>query len=97
MEKSIYKYVAVFTQEESGMYGAEVPNFGEVYSQGYTLEEAIKNITDCLVLGIFGRKHDNEELPKPINQKDYAEKLEENQFFLDIEVDMSKATNIKYN
>lgn len=96
MEKNI-RYVAILTKEESGLFGAEVPNFGEVYSQGDTLEEAISNIKDCLEFGIFGRIHDGEELPQPINTADYEGKLEQNQFLVEIEADMTKDKNFKYN
>lgn len=91
MKKDTYDYIAIFTLEEEGMYSAEVPNFGEVYSQGYTLEEAIFNITECLELGIYGREKDNEELPPPINPIDYKNKLDENQFMMCIRAIMPRA------
>lgn len=90
MKKDAYNYIAVFTLEESGIYGVEVPNFGEVYSQGNTLEEAIKNITDCLELGIYGREKDNEELPSPVNPIEYQPKLEQGQFMMSIRACMPR-------
>lgn len=90
MKKDVYDYIAVFTLEEDGVYGVEVPNFGEVYSQGDTLEEAIKNITDCLELGIYGREKDNEELPLPIDPVNYQSNLEQGQFMMAIRAYMPR-------
>lgn len=91
MKKDMYNYIAIFTLEEDGGYSAEVPNFGEVYSQGDTLEEMIFNITECLELGIYGREKDDEELPEPINPIDYKNKLDENQFLMGIRAIMPRA------
>lgn len=90
MKKDIYDYIAIFTLEENGVYGVEVPNFGEVYSQGNTLDEAIKNITDCLELGIYGREKDNEELPSPIDPLKYQFNLEKGQFMMSIRAFMPR-------
>ncbi|EMJ4245500.1 type II toxin-antitoxin system HicB family antitoxin [Clostridioides difficile] len=89
--KDTYDYIAVFTLEESGLYGVEVPNFGEVYSQGENLEDAIFNITECLELGIYGREKDNEPLPIPIDPLEYKNKLEPNQFMMNIHAIMPRA------
>lgn len=91
MKKDIYNYIAVFTLEENGVYGVEVPYFGEVYSQGDTLEDAIHNITECLELGIYGREKDNEELPCVINPLEYQENLKGNQFMMNIRAIMPRA------
>lgn len=90
MKKDMYDYIAVFTLEENGIYGVEVPNFGEVYSQGDNLNDAIKNITDCLELGIYGREKDNEKLPSPVNPIEYQPKLEQGQFMMAIRAYMPR-------
>lgn len=90
MKKDVYDYIAIFTLEENGVYGVEVPNFGEVYSQGNTLDEAIKNITDCLELGIYGREKDNEKLPLPIDPLKYHLNLEQGQFMMSIRAYMPR-------
>lgn len=90
MKKDVYDYIAIFTLEENGVYGVEVPNFGEVYSQGNTLDEAIKNITDCLELGIYGREKDNEKLPLPIDPLKYQLNLEQGQFMMSIRAYMPR-------
>ncbi len=95
MKKDFYTYIAVVSLEKDDSrpdeyYATYVPNFGEVYTDGENLEELLKNLTDCLELGIYGREKDNEDLPHPINPIEYKDKLKDNEFLISVNAIMPR-------
>lgn len=62
----------------------------EVYTDGENLEELLKNLTDCLELGIYGREKDNEDLPHPVNPIEYKDKLKDNEFLISVNAIMPR-------
>ncbi|WP_092926524.1 MULTISPECIES: type II toxin-antitoxin system HicB family antitoxin [Romboutsia] len=95
MKKDFYTYIAVVSLEKDDSrpneyYAAYVPNFGEVYTDGENLEELLKNITECLEFGIYGREKDNEDLPDPINPIEYKDKLNDNEFLMSVNAIMPR-------
>ena len=50
LNKKILNYNAVFTPEEEGGFSVMVPSLRGCYSQGETLEEAVKNIQEAIEL-----------------------------------------------
>jgi len=50
INKKILNYNAVFTPEEEGGFSVMVPSLRGCYSQGETLEEAVKNIQEAIEL-----------------------------------------------
>ena len=50
LNKKILNYNAVFTPETEGGFSVMVPSLRGCYSQGETLEEAVKNIQEAIEL-----------------------------------------------
>ena len=48
MKKKIYNFTVVIEKDEDGSYIAEVPSLRGCYTQGKTVEEAMKNIREVI-------------------------------------------------
>lgn len=58
-----YKYRVIIEKDEDGVYIASSPTLQGCYTQGHTVEEAIKNIKDCIKLHLEARKSVGDPLP----------------------------------
>lgn len=58
-----YKFKIITEQDEDGVYIVSCPALKGCYSQGTTIEEAIKNIKDAIRLHIEARKDMGEPVP----------------------------------
>lgn len=45
-----YRFQVILEQDEDGMYVAEVPSLRACYTQGATIEEALENIKEVIVM-----------------------------------------------
>ena len=66
MKKSlkVYEFPAVIEKDEVGYYFAYVPSLQGCYTQGKTLEEALKNIKEAIALHIEDREKTAEPIPR---------------------------------
>lgn len=60
-----YVYPAVFTAEKEGGYSVVFPDLEGCYTQGDTLEEALKMAEDVLNLTLYGLEEDSKEIAPP--------------------------------
>lgn len=71
MKKSlkIYEFSTVIEKDSAGYYFAYVPSLQGCYTQGKTLEEALRNIKEAIELHVEDRKHYGEIVPvrKPVS------------------------------
>ena len=62
--QKIYEFPVVTELDDSGYYFAYVPALQGCYTQGKTLDEALKNIEEVIELHIEDRRAHNEIIPK---------------------------------
>jgi predicted RNase H-like HicB family nuclease len=65
----IYEFPVVVEKDEDGYFFALVPSLQGCYTQGTTLEEALKNIRDVIKLHLKDRLASKEAIPimKPVS------------------------------
>lgn len=65
----IYEFSTMIEKDEAGYYFAYVPSLQGCYTQGKTLEEALKNIKEVIELHLEDRKQTQEIIPrrKPVS------------------------------
>ena len=68
LHKSIHQFPVIVTEESSGGYFVTCPSFEGCYSQGKTIDKALKNITEVIEICL-------EELPKSEKQKTFKENI----------------------
>ncbi len=62
--KQIYNYTVLLEKESDGGYHAFCPVLKGCHSQGDSVEEAIKNITEAIELYLESLKADNLSIPR---------------------------------
>lgn len=60
----IYEFPVVIEQDESGYYFAYAPALQGCYTQGKTLDEALKNIKEVIELHVEDRRAVREPIPQ---------------------------------
>ncbi len=63
------KYRVMITQDEDGMFVAEVPSLPGCLSQGKTRSEAIKNINEAIQAYLESLGKHGEPIPPPITEE----------------------------
>jgi len=63
------KYRVTVTQDEDGVFVAEVPSLPGCVSQGQTRNEAVKNIQEAIEAYIESLRNHNESIPPPISEE----------------------------
>lgn len=63
------KYRVTITQDEEGMFIAEVPSLPGCVSQGKTRSEALNNIHEAIDAYLESLRKHNEPLPPPITEE----------------------------
>ena len=63
------KYRVLIEQDEDGVFVVEVPSLPGCISQGYTREEAIKNIQEAIEGYLESLKAHDEPIPPPIREE----------------------------
>jgi len=58
------EYTVIFHEAEEGGYWVDVPALPGCYSQGETIEEAMKNIEEAIEVHLEGMKGEHLEVPK---------------------------------
>ena len=58
------QYTVVVHSAEEGGYWVDVPSLPGCFSQGETIDEAMKNAREAIELHIPGLKDDGQEVPK---------------------------------
>ncbi len=61
----IYDYKVIIEPDDSGGYVVSCPSFSGCYSQGDTIEGAIANIREAILLCIEDIEEESEEIPDP--------------------------------
>ena len=57
------EYTVIFHQAEEGGYWAEVPMLPGCYSQGETMDEAMRNIKEAIESHLEALRDDKQEIP----------------------------------
>lgn len=60
----VYEFPTVIEKDEAGFYFAYVPSLQGCYTEGKTLEGALKNIKEVIELHLEDRIHHSENIPK---------------------------------
>lgn len=60
-----YDYKVIIEPDETGGYVAVCPSLHGCYSQGETIEEALENIREAILLCIEDLEAEGEEIPNP--------------------------------
>lgn len=63
------RFRVTITQDEDGMYVAEVPVLPGCVSQGKTREEVIANIKDAIAGYLFSLRKHNEPIPPSVEEE----------------------------
>ena len=63
------KYRVTISQNEGGMFVADVPSLPGCISQGKTRSEALKNIHEAMEAYLESLKKHNEPIPPPISEE----------------------------
>jgi len=63
------KYRVFIEQDEDGVFVAEVPVLPGCISQGYTREEALRNIQEAITVYLESLKAHNEPIPPSIYEE----------------------------
>jgi predicted RNase H-like HicB family nuclease len=63
------KYRVLITQDEEGVYVAEVPSLPGCISQGGTRSEALNNIKEAIAGYLDSLQAHNEPVPPPISEE----------------------------
>ena len=58
-------YKVIIEPDEAGGYVVSCPSFSGCYSQGETIEEALENIKEAILLCIEEIEAEGEEIPDP--------------------------------
>ncbi|MDP6156715.1 MAG: type II toxin-antitoxin system HicB family antitoxin [Candidatus Thermoplasmatota archaeon] len=61
----VYDYKVIMEPDENGGYIVTCPSFTGCYSQGDTIEEALANIREAILLCIEDIEEEGEEIPDP--------------------------------
>ena len=70
MKKKEYNLPILVEKDEDGFYVVECPIFSGCYSQGRTLDEAIKNIRE--VIGICLEEKENKEILREFHPQEFS-------------------------
>ncbi len=62
-----YAYPAIFTQEDSGMYSINFPDFKACFTQGDNLQDGLDMANDVLCLTLYDLEESNSKIPMPSN------------------------------
>ena len=73
-----YVYPAIFTAEKEGGYSVVFPDLEGCYTQGETIEEALKMAEDVLDLTLYGLEEDGKDIAPPSDIREL--KVEDNEF-----------------
>jgi len=65
MKKNIYDFKVMIEPDESGGFIVSCPSIQGCYSQGDTLNEALENIKEAILLCLDDLKEEGEEIPDP--------------------------------
>jgi predicted RNase H-like HicB family nuclease len=63
------KYRVLIEQDEDGVFVAEVPSLPVCISQGYTREEAVRNIREAVAAYLESLNAHDEPIPPPIYEE----------------------------
>ena len=63
------KYRVIITQDEDGVFVAEVPSLPGCISQGMTRSEALRNVQEAIQGYIESLQKHNEPVPPPITEE----------------------------
>lgn len=65
MKKNIYDFKVIIEPEETGGFVISCPSLQGCYSQGDTIEEALENIKEAILLCLEDLESTGEEIPDP--------------------------------
>lgn len=88
--KNKYFYVCVLEETIDG-YGVYFPDFSGCISGGETIEEAIKNAKEALLLHMYGMQEDSEEFPIATSPKEIVLDKNEVAMLLDVDYELYRA------
>lgn len=67
-----YVYPALFTAEPEGGYSVNFPDLEGCYTQGDTLDEALRMAEDVLCLTLYGLEEDGKEIAPPSDIRSFT-------------------------
>jgi len=65
MKKNIYDFKVIIEPDESGGFVISCPSLQGCYSQGDTIDEALENIKEAILLCLEDLESTGEEVPDP--------------------------------
>jgi predicted RNase H-like HicB family nuclease len=65
MKKNIYDFKVIIEPDESGGFVISCPSLQGCYSQGGTIDEALENIKEAILLCLEDLESTGEEVPDP--------------------------------
>ncbi len=65
MKKNIYDFKVIIESDESGGFVISCPSLQGCYSQGGTIDEALENIKEAILLCLEDLESTGEEVPDP--------------------------------
>jgi predicted RNase H-like HicB family nuclease len=65
MKKNIYDFKVIIEPDEDGRFVVNCPSLQGCYSQGETIDEALKNIKEAILLCLEDLESTGEEIPDP--------------------------------
>ena len=65
MKKNIYDFKVIIEQDESGGFVVSCPSLQGCYSQGDTIDEALENIKEAILLCMEDLESIGEKIPNP--------------------------------
>ncbi|MCL4384939.1 MAG: type II toxin-antitoxin system HicB family antitoxin [Actinobacteria bacterium] len=65
MKKNIYDFKVIIEPDESGGFVISCPSLQGCYSQGDTIDEALENIKEAILLCLEDLESKGEEVPDP--------------------------------
>jgi antitoxin HicB len=65
MKKNIYDFKVIIEPDESGGFVVSCPSLQGCYTQGDTLDEALENIKEAILLCLDELKKSGEQIPDP--------------------------------
>ena len=84
-------FIAVeMPKDDTTAYGIVVPDIPGCFSAGDTLEEAIKNTEEAIVLQLEDMIERNQDLPEPSSPEDIARQYKRGWAFYGIDVDLKQ-------
>ena len=66
MRPNTYTYPAIFAKESDSSYSVRFPQLDGCFTQGDTMDDALRMAEDAMALHLFGMEEDGEDIPEAV-------------------------------